>query len=223
MSNKYFDSHAHLASFGSREDILRVLNSSFEYGVSKILNICSDDEELERTLEIGIHNIDSRVKIYNSFGLHPHNAMQISKFPVKSLDRIFEDKSFICVGEVGLDYHRCHVPAEKQIEVFSFFLEYALSRDIAVSVHCRDAYSDVIGIIGQRGSAGACIIIHCFSGTKDEAMRLQDMGCMISFCGNITYPGSGKIREAASALDSSAILVETDSPYLAPQNKRGEK
>ncbi len=223
MANKYFDSHAHLASFGPRENILRVLNSSFEQGVVKILNICSDKEELERTMKLEIHNIDSRIKIYNSFGLHPYSAMQIDEFSVKSMDRIFKDKSFICVGEVGLDYYRSITPAEKQVEVFSFFLEYALSRNLSVCVHCRDAYSDVIKIIGRRCRNGSNIIIHCFSGSRSEAMQLEDLGCRISFCGNITYPGSGKIREAVLSLDISTILAETDSPYLAPQNKRGEK
>ncbi|MDD5645116.1 MAG: TatD family hydrolase [bacterium] len=223
MANKYFDSHAHLASFGSPEDILGMLDRSFEKGVRGILNICSDTEELEKTARLGISGSASKIKIYNSFGLHPYSVTQAADFPVERLDGIFADKSFICVGEVGLDYYRKITSAEKQVEIFLFFLEYALSRNLVLCVHCRDAYEDLIRILGEKRNNKCGIIIHCFSGDKDIAVKLERLGCKISFCGNITYPGSGKIREAALSLDASNILAETDTPYLPPQNKRGKK
>ena len=216
----YFDTHAHVASKQLREKLPDVLKSARSAGVEKILAISADLQELRETQSLDISK--SRVKIYFSFGLHPYSAKQLSEISGKMLDDLFSRKEFISVGEVGLDYYREIPLKEEQRKTFKYFLDYAASRSLPVCVHCRDAYEDVVKMLKTHSIDKSPVIIHCFSGTKNHALAFENMGCYISFTGNITFPKSDDIRSAAVSLKGTTILTETDCPYLSPQWKRGK-
>ena len=216
----YFDTHAHVVSKQLGKTLPDVLKSAHSAGVEKILSISADLQELRETQSLDISK--SRVKIYFSFGLHPYSAKQLNEISEKMLDDLFSRKEFISVGEVGLDYYREIAPKEEQKKTFKYFLDYAASRNLPVCVHCRDAYEEVVKMLKTHSVDESPVIMHCFSGTKNHALELEDMGCYISFAGNITFPKSNDIRLAAVSLKDTTILTETDCPYLSPQWKRGK-
>ncbi|MEA3346653.1 MAG: TatD family hydrolase [Candidatus Auribacterota bacterium] len=216
----YFDTHAHVASKQLREKLPDVLKSAHFAGVEKILSISADLQELRETQSLDVSK--SRVEVSFSFGLHPYSAKQLSEISEKMLDDLFSRKEFISVGEVGLDYYRGIAPKEEQRKTFKYFLDYAASRNLPVCVHCRGAYEDVVKMLKTHSVDKSSVIMHCFSGTKNHALELEDMGCYISFAGNITFPKSEDIRSAAVSLKDTTILTETDCPYLSPQWKRGK-
>ena len=216
----YFDTHAHMVSKQLKQKFTDVLQSARFNGVEKILSISADLQELRETQSLDISK--SRVKIYFSFGLHPYSAKHLCEISGKMLDDLFSREEFIAVGEVGLDYYREVVPKEEQKKTFKYFLDYAASRSLPVCVHCRDAYEDVVKMLKTHSVDNSPVIMHCFSGTKDHALALENMGCYISFSGNITFPKSDDVRLAAVSLKDTTILTETDCPYLSPQWKRGK-
>ena len=127
-------------------------------------------------------------------------------------------------GEMGLDYHYDHAPREMQQHVFRRQLEQARAAKLPIIIHCRDAWPDCLEILEQDWrSSGLGGIFHCFTGTPDQAQRGLDMGFLISFAGNVTYPKMQPIRDVAGELPLDRMLTETDSPFLPPQGRRGKR
>jgi len=127
-------------------------------------------------------------------------------------------------GEMGLDYYYDHSPRDVQKQVFRRQLAQARARRLPVVIHCRDGWDDCLAILEQDfRSSGLGGIFHCFTGTLDEARRGLDMGLLISFAGNVSYPKNQTIREVAREIPLDQMLTETDSPFLAPQGRRGKR
>ncbi len=216
------DSHAHLDFPQFDADRAAVLDRAQKAGVRAVLAIGSGvgPEKLDAALPFA----EQHDWIYASVGVHPHEARLAREAHFEQLDRLAKHPRVIAWGEVGLDYHYDHSPRDTQQRVFRRQLEQARAANLPIIIHCREAWPDCLAILQQdwRG-AGLGGIFHCFSGTLEEARKGIEMGFLVSFAGNVTYPKAQNLREIARELPLDCLLVETDAPFLAPQAHRGRR
>jgi TatD DNase family protein len=157
-------------------------------------------------------------------GVHPHEAKLAAQSHYDTLSRLAKHEKFLAWGEIGLDYHYDHSPRDVQQRVFIEQLDLARATRLPIIIHCREAWPHCLQILDRHWrSSGLGGILHCFSGTLAEARQGIDMGFLISFAANVTYPKAQNLRDIARDLPLSSLLTETDSPYLAPQPLRGRR
>jgi TatD DNase family protein len=216
------DSHAHLEFPQFDADRPEVLKRAREAGIQTILAIGSGTGPAR--LDAAIPFAEEHDWIYASVGIHPHEAKLGAQEHFQKLDELAKHPRVIAWGEIGLDYFYDHSPRDVQLGVFRRQLEQARAARLPIIIHCRDAWEDCLRILEQDWrSAGLGGILHCFTGTLDEASRGLDMGFLVSFAGNATYPKAQGLRDVARALPLDRLLIETDSPFLAPQGHRGKR
>jgi TatD DNase family protein len=168
--------------------------------------------------------------IHATLGIHPHEAKLADDGAYQNMERLARHPKVIAWGEIGLDYFYDHSPRDLQKQVFGRQMELAAAAKLPIVIHCRpsdgsdDAWNDCLGMIQEQWTPkGLGGILHCFTGTWPQAKRALDMGFMISFAGNITFPKAQQIRDAALEVPLDRMLIETDSPYLAPVPHRGKR
>lgn len=208
------DTHCHL--FLLDREPSGVVEAARAAGVDRLICVGVDPETSRKSLELA----ESIEGVFATAGMHPHDASAFDKDAGARIEELLHDPRVLAVGECGLDFFRMHSPKEDQERVFKVHI--ALSNDTGkpLVVHVRDAWPDVLRVLDE-GSAER-VVIHCFSGDADIARECSARGYWVSFAGNITYPKNEPFRQAAKALDIDRILVETDSPFLAPQKLRGQ-
>ena len=182
------------------------------------------------TLDAGIQIADQHRFIYATIGIHPHEARLASDHAYAEMERLARHPKIIAWGEIGLDYFYDHSPREIQKQVFVRQMGLAAAANLPVVIHCRpsdgseDAWEDCLGLIQQQWAGnGLGGILHCFTGNWPQAKLALDMGFMISFAGNVTFPKAQQIRDSALQVPLDRMLIETDSPYLAPVPHRGKR
>jgi len=216
------DSHAHIDFPQFADDREAMLERARAAGVSALLAIGTGPgpEKLDSALPYA----DQYDWIYASVGIHPHEAKQVTPQHLEELAKLAKHPKVIAWGEIGLDYFYDHSPRDIQQQVFRDQMALARDAKLPIIIHCRDAWPDCLALIEEvwrpTGIGG---ILHCFTGTIQEARRGLDAGFMISFAGNSTYPKTQHIRDAAKEVPLDRILIETDSPFLAPQPYRGKR
>jgi TatD DNase family protein len=216
------DSHAHVDVSDFDEDRDAMLDRARAAGVGTVLAI-GNGPELEK-LGAAIPYAEAHDWIYAAAGIHPNEAKQATDAHYAELERIAQNPRLIAWGEIGLDYHYDHSPRDVQANVFRHQLSQARAAGKPIIIHCREAWPDCLNILDEDWrSSGLGGIFHCFMGTLDEARRGMDMGFMISFAGNVTYPKAQNLRDVAKDIPLERLLVETDSPFLAPQSHRGRR
>jgi TatD DNase family protein len=230
----FIDSHAHLE--GSRYDTDRdeVLARAKQNGIEAYLAI--GNGEGPDTADCGIklaEKYDGKQEypgIWASVGIHPHEANLATAAADSQMLQWARHPKVIAWGEIGLDYFYDHSPREIQKTVFLQQMELARTSKLPIIIHCRpsgnseNAWDDCLMLIAEHwSSSGLGGILHCFTGSVEHARRALDMGFMISFAGNITFPKAQPIRDAAQVLPLDRMLIETDSPYLAPIPHRGQR
>jgi len=216
------DSHAHLDCADFEPDRDAVLARAREAGVTTILSIgsASGPDKLDAAIPFA----EQHSWIYATVGVHPHEAKLATQRHLQEAEAYAGHLRVIGWGEIGLDYHYDHSPRDVQQHVFRDQLTIARRVRKPVIIHCREAWPDCLAILEQDwAGSGLGGIFHCFSGTAEDARRGLDMGFRISFAANITYPKSQPIRDVAAALPVDSLLIETDSPFLAPQGLRGKR
>ena len=214
------DSHAHLddAQFDSDRDAM--LQRARAAGVSAILAIGCNISSLDAPAAIAA----SHDWVYSAAGIHPNEARLATREHYDLLNRLAEHPKFLAWGEIGLDYYHGDSPRDVQERVFIQQLDLARVARLPIIIHCREAWTDCLQILERHWrSSGLGGILHCFSGTLAEARQGIEMGFMISFAANITYPKAQNLRDLARELPLGSLLTETDSPYLAPQPLRGRR
>ena len=217
------DSHAHLEFSQFDEDRADMLSRARAAGVQTLLAIGSGTSPAER-IDSAIPFAEQHDWIYATIGIHPHDANAATDEIFAQLDKLSAHPRVIGWGECGLDYHYDHSPRDVQQSVFRRQLELACAAKLPIIIHCRDAWEDCLRILEEDWRpAGLGGIFHCFTATQEEARRGLDMGFMISFAANITYPKAQPIRDVARDLPLDRILTETDSPFLSPQGRRGKR
>jgi TatD DNase family protein len=217
------DSHAHLESEDFDVDRAEMLARAHTSGVEAILAIGSGGSGPDK-LDAAINVAKDYDWIYASIGIHPQHAQLATEDHYAQLDKLAKNPKVIAWGEIGLDYYWTELPRDVQAVVFRRQLEQARAAKLPIVIHCRDAWEDCLEILKQNWApTGLAGILHCFTGTPADAAAGIDMGFMISFAANITYPKMQHLRDVARDLPLNRILTETDSPFLPPQGKRGKR
>jgi TatD DNase family protein len=189
-----------------------VLDRAREAGVSRFINVGCDRDSSLRAIDIANANVD----VWASVGLHPHEAVH----GVDSIRDLFDSPRVVAVGEAGLDYYYDHSPRETQHVAFARQIELANDLDLPLIIHTRDAWDDTFSVLAEVGVPSS-VVFHCFTGGPTEARRCLDIGARLSFSGIVTFKTAVDVAEAARICPLDRILVETDSPYLAPVPHRG--
>lgn len=224
----FVDSHAHLEGKQFQADREQVIARAREAGIEHIVAIGNGDGP--GSLDCGIRLAEQYESLYATVGIHPHQAKLPTKADFDELAQLARHPKVIAWGEIGLDYFYHHSPRDVQKQVFLRQMELAGAARLPIVIHCRpsngteDAWDDCLGMIGEHwSSTGLRGILHCFTGTAAHAKRALDMGFMISFAGNLTFAKAQGIRDAAKEVPLERLLIETDSPYLAPVPHRGKR
>src|SRR5277367_3458927 len=228
------DSHAHLDSPRYDEDRDALLTRAWQAGVRTVLSIGIGDgpETMHRALELSREYASKpeTPRIFASAGVHPHEAQLCDEAALTKLNDLLQEPEVIACGEIGLDYFYDHSPREMQKTVFRQQMEIAAAHKKPIIIHCRpsdnstNAWDDTLDMIeSEWASKGLGGILHCFTGEWDHARRAMDCGFLISFAGNITFPKAQPIRDVAVQVPLDRMLIETDSPFLAPVPNRGKR
>jgi TatD DNase family protein len=216
------DSHAHIDFPQFADDREAMFDRARAAGVETILAIGTGPGPDK--LDAAIPYAEQHHWIYASIGVHPHEAKLVTPEHLDRLMQLAKHPKVIAWGEIGLDYFYDHSPRDVQERVFRQQLALAHQAKLPIIIHCRDAWLDTLKVLEQAWKpTGLGGILHCFTSTLEHAQRGLDMGFLISFAGNSTYPKASNIREVAKALPLEKILIETDSPFLAPQGYRGKR
>jgi TatD DNase family protein len=226
----YTDSHAHLDGKRFDADRAEVIARARQAGISTLLAIGNGDGPGTDTLDCAIKLAQQYDWIYATVGVHPHEAELAKQPDFDELERLAKSPKVIAWGEIGLDYFYDHSPRDVQQRVFLQQMEMARAAKLPIIIHCRpsnnseNAWDDVLRLIGENwATSGLGGVLHCFTGTADHARAALDLGFMVSFAGNITFPKAQNIRDAASIVPLDRMFIETDCPYLAPAPHRGQR
>ncbi len=222
MSRLFVDSHAHLDDPAFDPDRDAVIARGGEAGLRYILAIGggSGPDDLASSLPIA----EAHDWIYATVGIHPHEAQRAEEKHFDLLRTAARRPKVKGIGEIGLDYHYDHSPRDIQGQVLIRQLEIAQELRLPIIIHCREAWDDLREIIAEHWLAsGLDGILHCFSGTREDAFKFLDWGFLISFAGNLTFKKADDLRAVAREVPLDRLLAETDSPYLAPAPYRGKR
>ncbi len=216
------DSHAHLDDSDFDADRGAVIERARAAGLRYLLVAGggTGPDHLDSPLAIAA----SHDWIYASVGVHPHEARHFTDSHAEKILKLAQHAKVVAVGEIGLDYYYDHSPRDVQKQVLIRQLELAREIKLPIIIHCRDAWEDLRAIVETHWKpTGLGGILHCFTGSIDDAHTFLDWGFMISFAGNLTYKKAENLREAARVIPLDRLLTETDSPYLAPVPYRGKR
>jgi TatD DNase family protein len=232
------DSHAHLDSERYAADREAMLGRAREAGVGAVLSIGIGEGpgEMHRALDIcrqfnAKRESGARLpRLYASAGIYPHSTPEAGDTALAKLDALLAEPETIACGEIGLDYYHEGAPHDVQKAALVRQLEIAAARKRPILIHCRgtketaDAWDELFLVLDEywrRTGLGG--IMHCFGAGWEQARRSLDMGFLISFAGNLTYPKAQPLRDVAARLPLDSVLVETDAPWLAPAARRGQR
>ena len=232
------DSHAHLDSPRYADDREAMLSRAWEAGVGAVLaiGIGEGPAEMHQALDL-CREFNARREcganlphLYASAGIYPHNTAEAGDEALAKLDALLAEPETIACGEIGLDYYHEGAPRDVQRQGLIGQLEIAAGRKRPILIHCRgtnestDAWHDLFLVLEEVwAKTGLGGIMHCFGGGWEEARRSLDMGFLVSFAGNLTYPKAQPLREVAARMPLDGMLVETDAPWLAPVPQRGQR
>jgi TatD DNase family protein len=224
----YIDSHAHLDGPKFDPDRDEVLARAREAGLERILTIGGGTGP--GTLDCAIKIAERHDWIYATVGIHPHEAKLATDADYAEMQQLAANPKVIAWGEIGLDYFYDHSPREVQQEVFRRQMEFAREAKLSVIIHCRpsnnseNAWDDTIQMLCDHWApSGLPGILHCFTGDWKHAEAALDIGFHLSFAGNVSFPKAENIRDAARKVPLDRMLIETDSPFLAPVPHRGKR
>jgi TatD DNase family protein len=213
------DSHCHLDYLTSARGgmlLSDILESASAAGVERMLSVAVDRDNLPRVLE----HAHSDPRIHAAVGMHPMSCADTLLTELELL-QLARDERVVAIGETGLDYHSSTEHAERQRESFITHLRAASRAGLPVIVHTRDAREDTLRLLAEHGDRRHAGVMHCFTESLEMAMMAIDMNFMISFSGIITFRTADELREVVRHVPLDRMLVETDSPYLAPVPYRG--
>ena len=219
----FIDSHAHIEGAEFDADRSEVIQRAREAGVEVI--VCVGNGDVSKDSHSAAFQLAEQNEfIYTTVGVHPHEARLLDEELSARLKDLSQHSKIIAWGEIGLDYHYDNSPREKQREALRTQLRMARERGLPVSIHTREAEADTLTILDEEwNGAGLGGVIHCFTGTRKFADAAVERGFLISFSGVVTFKKSEDLRETARALPLDRILIETDSPFLAPIPYRGRR
>ncbi len=213
------DSHCHLDHSPLAENIDLVISKSKEVGIEKLLTISTTTNSFKKILNL----VNNHPIIYGTFGIHPHetNNELLSKEDI--INNFLNRKKIIGVGETGLDFYYNNSVKEKQIISFKNHIEASIKLKIPVIVHSRNAEEETFNLLNDYKNENIKILMHCFTGSKNFAQKLLTFNTFFSASGIITFKNSIDLQETFKTIPLDKLLIETDSPFLAPIPMRGKK
>ena len=213
------DSHCHLDHTPLFDNLNDILNRSKEVGIKKLLTICTTLESF-KNIE-NILTIDDM--IYGTFGIHPHETENNDVSKITIIESIKKNPKLIGVGETGLDFYYNHSKKNKQIDSFKKHIEAAIEINLPIIVHSRNAEEETFNILNEYKKHKPKILMHCFTGTYKFYRQMEELDSYFSASGIITFNSSKDLQNTFSKIPNNKLLVETDSPFLAPVPMRGKK
>jgi len=220
------DSHAHLQEPQFEADLDAVLLAARRAGVTAVVVPGVDATTSQRAAVLA----ERYEGVFAAVGFHPHEAARLTPAGLEQVGRLLDHPKVVAVGEIGLDFYRMHAPREAQVAALAAQLELASERALPAVIHCRDAWEALAEqlVPWARGAASAFAgrplgVLHYFSGSLAEAQRYVELGFLISIHTSVTHPKAERLREVAAALPLDVLVLETDSPYGAPQAQRGRR
>jgi TatD DNase family protein len=214
---RFFDTHAHYDDKRFARDRDSVLNGLPEKGIELVMNPGSDMRASRASVELA----EKYPFIYAAVGVHPHDADTFTESNASELKKLAARPKVLAIGEIGLDYYRDLSPRDKQAECFERQLALAEELQMPVIVHDRDAHEDTLAIL--RNFKLKNVVYHCYSGSREYAKILLNLGWHISFTGAITFKNARHSHETIQYMPLDRLMLETDAPYLAPHPYRGER
>jgi TatD DNase family protein len=216
---EFFDSHCHLDDDHFDLDRVDTLNRMHAAGVAYCVCVGSDINTSERALAFA----QKTSGVYAASGIHPHEAKSAQKDYLTRIETLLKNEKAVAIGEIGLDYYHDLSPRDIQKQVFIEQMDLACALSKPVIFHIRDAHGEMLEIFRARKKNLPRGIIHCFSGSEEVAHEYIALGFYISFAGSLTYKNAVKLKKAACSIPLNRLLIETDSPYLAPEPLRGHR
>jgi TatD DNase family protein len=213
------DSHCHLDHEPLFSNIENIIKRSKEAGITKILTISTTSDSFSKIIKI----VDSDPIIYGTFGIHPHESETDTISKEIIINNVKLNKKIIGVGETGLDFFYNHSDKKKQIESFEKHIQASLSLDIPLIIHSRNAEDCTFEILNSYKDQNLKILMHCFTGSLSFAKKLLELNAYFSASGIITFKNSVELQDTFSKIPLEKLLIETDSPFLAPVPMRGKK
>lgn len=220
-SSGLIDSHAHIQAVEFAPDIAEVILRARAAGVEKIIAVggAGDLSSNRAALELA----KTFPGLFTTVGMHPHDAKDVSEHEFEQLGELARSPGVVALGETGLDFYYDHSPRKTQIELFCKFIQMARESKLPLVVHVRDAFEEAADLIEDEGQREIRGVIHCFTGDFESAREFLNLGLYLSFSGIITFKNAGSLREVVRKVPLDRIMVETDSPYLAPVPHRGKR
>jgi TatD DNase family protein len=219
----FIDSHAHISSDAfSMDEWDSYLQRAKEQGVTKVINICSDLTALKN----GILLAEQHSNVFLAAACPPHDVEEHGKEFFAEFKKLIDHSSVVAVGETGLDYYYENLDKETQRYHLKKYLVESIQRDLPCVIHCREAFQDFFSILDEiEAEHGAKVrgVLHCFTGTNEEALELVKRHWYVSYSGIVTFKKSIELRKTLKVVPLNHILIETDSPYLAPPPFRGKR
>lgn len=216
------DTHAHL-NMDFDKDLDETVSRAADAGVTNIITVGTDLESSRKAVELS----ERYAGVYAAVGIHPHDVSAITMADMDSLGKIAMDPRVVAIGETGLDFYRDISPKDKQIIALLWQLDLAEETGLPVIIHCRQAAEEMVVLLRSRLPPSTRQqyrgVIHCFNGNINDAKEYLDMGFHISLGGYISYPKSTGLHEVIRSIPKDRLLVETDCPFLPPQNYRGKR
>ncbi len=214
-----FESHAHYDDDQFATDREAVLKKVRQTGVGCIINVAASMKSSRVSLELA----KSHEIIYTSIGVHPHDVKDMKESDLEILIAMSVYDKVVAIGEIGLDYYYDNVPKEIQKLWFREQIKLAVDLDLPMIIHSREAARDTFDLLNEGEGHKVGGVIHCFSGSVEMAKKYIDLGYYIGIGGVVTFKNAKKTIEVVEAIPLDSILVETDSPYLAPMPYRGKR
>jgi len=213
------DSHCHLDHEPLINNLSDVITRSKAAGVNKILTICTTKESYKNILSIVKHD----PMIYGTFGIHPHETNKDKVTKNQILNEISKEKKIIGVGETGLDFYYNNSDKEAQIKSFHEHIKASIDLNMPLIIHSRNAENETFDILNEYKNKNIKILMHCFTGSLNFAKKLMKLNAYFSASGIITFKNSLDLQKTFEQIPTDKLLVETDSPFLAPVPMRGKK
>jgi TatD DNase family protein len=215
------DSHCHLDQDAFAADRQAVIARARAAGVERLITIGAGGPLASNHAAVALAEADAHV--FAAVAVHPHDAADVTDGTYEELRKLWSHPKVVAVGETGLDYYYRHSPPETQRAQLRRFVREALRAGLPLVIHCRDAFPDLLPILRAEDAAAVGGVIHCFSGTRDEAEACLALGFHLSFSGIVTFKNADELRGVARMTPPDRLLIETDAPFLAPTPHRGKR
>lgn len=211
------DSHAHLCDESFQGDLDKVIERAKDAGIDHIVNIATNPFQLEKGIALKkrfpwIHNVAATT---------PHDVDE-KNLAIVEFEKQVQAGHLVAIGETGLDYYYEHAPKALQIQSFRLFIALAKKAHLPLVIHCREAFFDLFNILEEEGFSEP-VLLHCFTGSQEEAQEAIKRGFYLSFSGIVTFKKNVSLQQVAQLVPLEKMIIETDCPYLAPQSKRGKR